>query len=104
MEGSKLWTTIIVCSRNLAQIVSFLLLKLAMLVLLIVAHTQIWIHVLSERTDPDTETGHPKSERDVTIEKKSMINLVQAVSVAIKVRISHILDGSPQCLNAVLLP
>ncbi|KAM5540142.1 hypothetical protein V8D89_006282 [Ganoderma adspersum] len=80
MDGSKLWTTIIVCSHNLAHI--------------------IWIHVPSERTDSDTETKHPKSELEITIEKKSMINLVQAVSVAIK----HLLRGEPGVHHEDLYP
>ncbi|KAJ6484402.1 UPF0187-domain-containing protein [Mycena vitilis] len=67
-EGRKMWTNIAIASRNVAQI--------------------IWIHVPTERTD--------KAQVKMTtvqsiIEKKSMINLVQAFSVSVK----HFLRGEP---------
>ncbi|KAH9941269.1 Bestrophin, RFP-TM, chloride channel-domain-containing protein [Epithele typhae] len=67
MEGRKLWTTISLASRNLAQI--------------------IWIHVPFDRTDK--KTGQPKSQLEIVIEKKSMVNLIQAYSVSVK----HMLRG-----------
>ncbi|KIP06316.1 hypothetical protein PHLGIDRAFT_107168 [Phlebiopsis gigantea 11061_1 CR5-6] len=66
-EGRKLWTSIHIASRTLAQI--------------------IWIHVPFERVDK--ETGKQKPALEVVIEKKSMINLVQAYSVSVK----HMLRG-----------
>ncbi|KAF8908575.1 Bestrophin, RFP-TM, chloride channel-domain-containing protein [Gymnopilus junonius] len=67
-DGRKMWTTIIVASKNLAQL--------------------IWIHVPVER--------RAQSSEEVTvlanvIEKKTMINLVQAFSVSVKAR--HLLRG-----------
>ncbi|TFK91914.1 UPF0187-domain-containing protein [Polyporus arcularius HHB13444] len=67
MEGRKLWTTIALNSRTLAQI--------------------IWVHVPFDRVDK--KTGQPKSKLEVIIEKKSMVNLVQAYAVAVK----HMLRG-----------
>ncbi|KAJ3519224.1 hypothetical protein NM688_g9332 [Phlebia brevispora] len=66
-EGRKLWTNIAIASRNLAQI--------------------IWIHVPFDRVDK--ATGQKKPTLQVVIEKKSMINLVQAYSVSVK----HLLRG-----------
>ncbi|KAJ7603592.1 UPF0187-domain-containing protein [Roridomyces roridus] len=60
-DGRKMWTNISIASRNIAQI--------------------IWIHVPFERTYKD------KTKMTITqsvVEKKSMINLVQAFSVAVK--------------------
>jgi len=65
-EGRKMWTNISIASRNIAQI--------------------IWIHVPIERTDKDKKT---MTTVQSVIEKKSMINLVQGFSVAVK----HFLRG-----------
>ncbi|TBU24104.1 Bestrophin, RFP-TM, chloride channel-domain-containing protein [Dichomitus squalens] len=67
MEGRKLWTAIALASRNIAQV--------------------IWIHVPFERIDK--KTGQRRSNLEVVIEKKSMINLVQAYAVSVK----HLLRG-----------
>ncbi|KAJ7589550.1 Bestrophin, RFP-TM, chloride channel-domain-containing protein [Mycena floridula] len=66
-DGRKMWTNISTASRNIAQF--------------------IWVHVPNERTD----TGKQKKQTVLqsVIEKKSMINLVQAFSVSIK----HYLRG-----------
>ncbi|GJE93964.1 Bestrophin, RFP-TM, chloride channel-domain-containing protein [Phanerochaete sordida] len=77
-EGRKLWTNIAIASRNLAQI--------------------IWIHVPFERVDKDT--GEKKPYLQVVIEKKSMISLVQAYSVAVK----HMLRGEGGVYYADLYP
>ncbi|EKM56905.1 uncharacterized protein PHACADRAFT_254282 [Phanerochaete carnosa HHB-10118-sp] len=77
-EGRKLWTNIAISSRNLAQV--------------------IWIHVPFERTDK--ATGEKKPHLQVVIEKKSMINLVQAYSVAVK----HMLRGEGGVYYADLYP
>ena len=45
--------------------------------------SQIWIHVPFERVDK--KTGQTKSTLEMVIEKKSMVNLVQAYSVSVKV-------------------
>ncbi|CAK5270022.1 unnamed protein product [Mycena citricolor] len=60
-EGRKLWTTIIISSRHIAQM--------------------IWVHVPTERTD---KNKRKLSTLESIIEKKSMVNLVQAFSVAVK--------------------
>ncbi|KAJ7848581.1 UPF0187-domain-containing protein [Mycena olivaceomarginata] len=65
-EGRKMWTNISIASRNIAQI--------------------IWIHVAIERTDKDKKA---MTTVQSVIEKKSMINLVQGFSVAVK----HFLRG-----------
>ncbi|KAI0937620.1 hypothetical protein AcW1_001543 [Taiwanofungus camphoratus] len=66
-QGRQLWTDIAFTSRTLAQL--------------------IWIHVPSERADKDTQER--KWTLSAVIEKKSMINLVQAFSVSVK----HLLRG-----------
>ncbi|KAI0076497.1 UPF0187-domain-containing protein [Panus rudis PR-1116 ss-1] len=66
-EGRRLWTNIAIASRNLAQV--------------------IWIHVPFERTDKTT--GEKKPMLEVMIEKKTMVNLIQAFSVSVK----HLLRG-----------
>ncbi|EMD31931.1 hypothetical protein CERSUDRAFT_119262 [Gelatoporia subvermispora B] len=66
-EGRKLWTNMSIASRNLAQI--------------------IWIHVPTDRIDKISKER--QSTLRAVIEKKSMINLVQAFSVAVK----HMLRG-----------
>jgi ion channel-forming bestrophin family protein len=65
-EGRKAWTSIQIASRNIAQI--------------------IWIHVPLERTD---KQNNKMSTIESVVEKKSMINLVQAFSVSVK----HFLRG-----------
>ncbi|KAJ7053300.1 Bestrophin, RFP-TM, chloride channel-domain-containing protein, partial [Mycena amicta] len=65
-EGRKMWTNIQIASRNIAQI--------------------IWIHVPFERTDKEK---NKMTTVQSVIEKKSMINLVQAFSVSVK----HFLRG-----------
>ncbi|KAI0764012.1 UPF0187-domain-containing protein [Trametes elegans] len=78
MEGRKLWTNIAIASRNLAQI--------------------IWIHVPFQRVDK--QTGQQKSTIEVAIEKKSMVNLVQAYAVAVK----HLLRAEPGAYYEDLYP
>ncbi len=95
MEGRKLWTAIALSSRNVAQIVSCSLIGFHDdLDLWSVARAQIWIHVPFERVDK--RTGQQKSVLEITIEKKSMINLVQAYSVAVKVNLTSS-DRSTWC-------
>ncbi|KAJ7509434.1 Bestrophin, RFP-TM, chloride channel-domain-containing protein [Mycena galericulata] len=65
-EGRKMWTNISIASRNIAQI--------------------IWIHVSTERVDKDK---NKLTTIQSIVEKKSMINLVQGFSVAVK----HFLRG-----------
>ncbi|KAJ7243190.1 UPF0187-domain-containing protein [Mycena haematopus] len=65
-EGRKMWTNITIASRNIAQI--------------------IWIHVPVDRIDKDK---NQMTTVQSVIEKKSMINLVQAFSVSVK----HFLRG-----------
>ncbi|KAI0646104.1 UPF0187-domain-containing protein [Trametes meyenii] len=78
MEGRKLWVNIAIASRNLAQI--------------------IWVHVPFERMDK--KTGEQKSILEISIEKKSMVNLVQAYSVAVK----HLLRAEPGAYYEDLYP
>ncbi|KAI0684547.1 UPF0187-domain-containing protein [Cytidiella melzeri] len=77
-EGRKLWTNIAIASRNLAQI--------------------IWIVVPFDRVNK--ATGEKKPHLEVVIEKKSMINLVQAYSVSVK----HLLRGEGGVYYADLYP
>jgi putative membrane protein len=67
-DGRKMWTNIIVSSKNLAQM--------------------IWIHIPVERTFPEPST-QKMTPLEVAIEKKTMINIVQAFSVSVK----HLLRG-----------
>ncbi|ESK86251.1 UPF0187-domain-containing protein [Moniliophthora roreri MCA 2997] len=66
-EGRKMWTSITTLSRNLAQ--------------------TIWIHVPNER--PNKEGERHISVLEAIVEKKTMINLIQAFSVSVK----HYLRG-----------
>jgi predicted membrane chloride channel (bestrophin family) len=66
-EGRKLWSDLTLTSRNIAM--------------------NIWVHVPHERVDKVTKEKVPTIK--VVVEKKSMINLVQAYSVSIK----HFLRG-----------
>ncbi|KAF9525225.1 UPF0187-domain-containing protein [Crepidotus variabilis] len=63
-DGRKMWTNIMIASRNLAQ--------------------QIWIHIPSDRAGKGDTTVMQN-----IIEKKSMINLITAFSVSVK----HFLRG-----------
>ncbi|TCD62726.1 hypothetical protein EIP91_006524 [Steccherinum ochraceum] len=78
MEGRKLWTNIAIASRNLAQV--------------------IWIHVPFERVDK--KTGQPMSHLKIIIEKKTMVNLIQAFAVSVK----HLLRGEGGVYYADLYP
>lgn len=79
-EGRKLWTGIALSSRNLANL--------------------IWIHVPTDRQSK-SPTPLPKDAKlKVIIEKKSMINLVQAFSVSVK----HYLRGEPGIYYQDLYP
>ncbi|KAG7092130.1 hypothetical protein E1B28_008504 [Marasmius oreades] len=66
-EGRKMWTNIITFSRNLAQL--------------------IWLYVPTDR--PPKEGQRNLSPLECTIEKKTMINLIQAFAVSVK----HYLRG-----------
>ncbi|QRW02772.1 bestrophin protein [Ceratobasidium sp. AG-Ba] len=68
-EGRKLWTTISLSSRNLANI--------------------IWIHVPTDRSAKAKSPLPKDAKLRAIIEKKSMINVVQAFSAAVK----HYLRG-----------
>ncbi|KAF8157097.1 Bestrophin, RFP-TM, chloride channel-domain-containing protein [Crassisporium funariophilum] len=68
-DGRKMWTNIIVASKNLAQM--------------------IWIHVPIERPLPADSVKTPTSTIQNVVEKKTMVNLVQAFSVSVK----HLLRG-----------
>ncbi|CAA7268837.1 unnamed protein product [Cyclocybe aegerita] len=68
-DGRKMWTNITVASKNLAQM--------------------IWIHVPVDRPVPAGSTEKPMTPLEVMIEKKTMVNLVQAYSVSVK----HLLRG-----------
>jgi len=77
-DGRKMWTNITIGSRNLAQM--------------------IWIHVPSER---EAKPGQPETTMlQNVIEKKSMINLVQAFSVSLK----HYLRAEPGIYYRDLYP
>jgi len=77
-EGRKLWTNITIASRNIAQI--------------------IWVHVPFERTGADGKSVSTTVE--IVIEKKTMVNLVQAFSVAVK----HFLREEPGVYYQDLYP
>ncbi|KAG8679008.1 hypothetical protein FRC09_019334, partial [Ceratobasidium sp. 395] len=68
-EGRKLWSTISLSSRNLANI--------------------IWIHVPTDRSAKAKEPLPKDANLKAIIEKKSMINVVQAYSASVK----HYLRG-----------
>ncbi|QRV90978.1 bestrophin protein [Ceratobasidium sp. AG-Ba] len=78
-EGRKLWSTIALSSRNLANL--------------------IWIHVPTDRSgkNPNLPSDH---KLRAIIEKKSMINLIQAFSVSVK----HYLRGEPGIYYQDLYP
>ncbi|KAF8970106.1 Bestrophin, RFP-TM, chloride channel-domain-containing protein [Flammula alnicola] len=67
-DGRKMWTNIMVASKNLGQM--------------------IWIHVPVDRIFP-AGTNESMTPLQVAIEKKTMINLVQAFAVSVK----HLLRG-----------
>ncbi|KAJ3478799.1 hypothetical protein NLI96_g9513 [Meripilus lineatus] len=77
-EGRRLWTTITIASRNLAQV--------------------IWVHVPTNR--PAKGNVAAPSTLHVMIEKKSMVNLVQAYSVSVK----HLLRGEAGVYYSDLYP
>ncbi|KIY48429.1 hypothetical protein FISHEDRAFT_65725 [Fistulina hepatica ATCC 64428] len=77
-DGRKLWTNITIATRNVAEI--------------------IWIYVPNERKNKDSVVI--QTELKSTIEKKSMINLLQAFSVAVK----HFLRGEPGVYYQDLYP
>ncbi|THH07752.1 hypothetical protein EW145_g3159 [Phellinidium pouzarii] len=89
-EGRKLWTSINLVSRNLAHV--------------------IWVHILNERKvkkwpNDEHAINTPADGRSAlmlktVIEKKSMINLVQAFSVAVK----HALRGEAGIFYEDLYP
>ncbi|TFK66120.1 UPF0187-domain-containing protein [Pluteus cervinus] len=72
-DGRKMWTSITIASRNLAQM--------------------IWIHIPTERPNGP-------SPLECAIEKKTMVNLVQAFSVACK----HFLRGESGVYYQDLFP
>lgn len=83
-EGRKLWSALTLASRNLAMGVSppsFLSIDPSL------TNPKIWIHVSNDRIDRSTSTQIPHVE--IVIEKKSMINLIQAYAVSLK----HFLRG-----------
>jgi len=79
-EGRKLWTGIALSSRNLANL--------------------IWIHVPTDRSAKSTTPLPKDAKLRVVIEKKSMINLIQAFSVSVK----HYLRGEPGIYYQDLYP
>jgi predicted membrane chloride channel (bestrophin family) len=78
-EGRKLWTSIATTSRTMAM--------------------AIWIGISTQRAAPSDGDRAP-TELECIIEKKSMINLVQALSVSIK----HYLRGEPGVYYQDLYP
>jgi putative membrane protein len=78
-DGRKMWTNITIASRNIAQM--------------------IWIHIPIDRK-PYSEGGQKPSELSCIIEKKTMINLVQAFAVSVK----HFLRGEPGIYYQDLYP
>jgi len=79
-EGRKLWSVISLSSRNLANL--------------------IWIHVPTDRSAKSATPLPKDANLKVIIEKKSMINLVQAFSVSVK----HYLRGEPGIYYQDLYP
>ncbi|KAF8881233.1 Bestrophin, RFP-TM, chloride channel-domain-containing protein [Infundibulicybe gibba] len=77
-EGRRMWTNITTASRNLAQM--------------------FWIHVPFEREDKGDQKKITALE--AVIEKKTMVNLVQAFSAAVK----HYLRGEPGVYYQDLYP
>ncbi|RDB27526.1 hypothetical protein Hypma_003834 [Hypsizygus marmoreus] len=77
-DGRKMWTNITIASRNLAQMV--------------------WVHVPNQKGS-DGATKDIKTLQGV-IEKKTMINLIQAFSVSVK----HFLRGEPGVYYQDLYP
>ncbi|KAF5383205.1 hypothetical protein D9615_004939 [Tricholomella constricta] len=77
-DGRKMWTNIVTVSKNLAMM--------------------FWVHVPSERTIEGLSTE--KATLQGVIEKKTMINLIQAFSVSVK----HFLRGEPGVYYQDLYP
>lgn len=85
-------------SRNLAQWVSTIPVKESFTHVLNTCLIQIWIHVPDERMD---KAGNKtKSLLECTIEKKSMVNLIHAFSVAVKVCPQYGLPSTPKKLTS----
>jgi hypothetical protein len=72
-EGRRMWSNIMVASRNIAMMVSCRDCRGCIFVLIYV-YLQVWIHVPSTREDK-VNGGH-KPLLESVIEKKSIINLV----------------------------
>jgi len=79
-DGRKMWTNIGTYSRTLAM--------------------TIWIHITNDRVAPAGSNARVPTPLECIIEKKSMINLVQALSVSIK----HYLRGEPGVYYQDLYP
>jgi predicted membrane chloride channel (bestrophin family) len=79
-EGRKLWSSIATTSRTMAM--------------------AIWIGISTERSSAPPGGDRAPTELECIIEKKSMINLVQALSVSIK----HYLRGEPGIYYQDLYP
>jgi len=83
-DGRKLWTNIQTTSRNLSQL--------------------LWVHVDIERPDKKSENQDVAQEKAETlkaiVEKRSMVNLIQAFSVAVK----HFLRGEEGIYYEDLFP
>jgi predicted membrane chloride channel (bestrophin family) len=77
-DGRKMWSNIMLASRNIAM--------------------AVWIHVPFKRVDSETKETKPILES--VIEKKSIINLIQAFSVSIK----HFLRAEPGIYYEDLYP
>ncbi|EKM75838.1 hypothetical protein AGABI1DRAFT_64030 [Agaricus bisporus var. burnettii JB137-S8] len=77
-DGRKMWTAIGVASKNLTQM--------------------IWIHAQSDRSG--IEALQNQTDIEVAVEKKTMINLIQAFSVAVK----HFLRDEPGMYYEDLYP
>lgn len=77
-DGRKMWSNIMVASRNIAMM--------------------LWIHVPAYREDKVTNEKKPLLES--VIEKRTVINLVQAFSVSVK----HFLRAEPGIYYADLYP
>lgn len=77
-DGRKMWTSVAVQCRNVAQL--------------------IWLHVPNER--PGNNGTKPLSALEGIIEKKSMVNLVQAYAVSVK----HYLRGESGAYYQDLYP
>ncbi|KAG6899259.1 hypothetical protein C0993_011891 [Termitomyces sp. T159_Od127] len=82
-DGRKMWTNIAVVSKNLATLVTLFI---------------FWIHTPAKRNIPDASEEEIKLR--VIMEKKTMINLIQAFSVSVK----HFLRSEPGVYYQDLYP